>query len=262
MATIREAILKVFDLLDKPLTPEKIYDKIIEDDLYAFNTESPVHVIKTRLRRECEGLEFTTSSKQKYFQLLSDGFYWVLDRPIPKDVSVAKSTSPYSGLNKHLKETYSNYLENFKANVLNYLKNLKPYKFEQFCGEFLKKYGFQDVQVTNQTRDGGIDGFGELKIGFTHLEVAFQCKRYDKSKIQPKDIREFRGCIKEKCIYGIFFTTAEFNKPAIAEADRKDLKAIVLIDGISLVDFMIKERFGIDVTEEMPIYISDLDNLI
>lgn len=33
MATIREAILKVFDLLDKPLTPEKIYDKIIEEDL-------------------------------------------------------------------------------------------------------------------------------------------------------------------------------------------------------------------------------------
>lgn len=214
------------------------------------------------MRRECEGLEFATSSKQKYFQLLSGGLYWVLDRPIPKNRIVAKTTSPYSNLNQNLKQTYISYIQEWKSNILAFLKNLDPYKFEEFCGEFLKKYGFQNVVVTNKSKDGGIDGFGELKIGFTHLEVAFQCKRYNKSKIQPKDIREFRGCIKEKCIYGIFFTTAEFNKVAIAEADRKDLKAIVLIDGNSLVDFMIKERFGIDIDEEFVSYVSDLDNII
>src|SRR5690606_13606235 len=118
--------------------------------------------------------------------------------------------------------------------------------------------GFHDVEVTSKSRDGGIDGFGQLKVGFTHLEVSFQCKRYNKGKIQPKHIREFRGCIREKCIYGIFFTTAEFSGPAIREAERKDLKPVVLLDGTNLVDFMIKERFGVDIIEELPVYVSEL----
>jgi restriction system protein len=260
--TIREAILKVFEHEGKPLTPESIYDKILEEDLYQFNTDSPIHVVKTRLRRECEGLEFATSSKHKYFQLLSDGTYWLLDKPIPTNKFKAKATTPHSELNTRLKQAYSDYIQSFKANLLDYLKNLDPYKFEEFCGELLTKYGFNNVEVTSKSRDGGIDGYGQLKLGFTHLEVAFQCKRFNKNNIQPKDIREFRGSIREKCIYGIFFTTAGFSNTAIQEAERKDLKSVVLIDGLTLVDFMIKERFGVDIIEELPVFVSELDNII
>lgn len=260
--TIRETILKVFDEVGKPLTPEAIYDKIVEDDLYQFNTESPVHVVKTRLRRECEGLEFATSSKHKFFQLLSDGTYWVLNRPLPNNYEKAKFISPHSKLNDELNKAYDEYTTKFKANLLNYLKNLDPYKFEEFCGQLLKKYGFQNVEVTSKSRDGGIDGFGNLKVGFTHLEVSFQCKRYNKVEVQPKEIREFRGCIREKCIYGIFFTTADFSNPAFHEAERTDLKPVVLMNGLNIVDFMIKERFGVDVLEEVPIFASNIDNLI
>ena len=259
--TIREAILIVFEQEKQPLTPESIYDKIVEEDLYQFNTESPVHVVKTRLRRECEELDFATSSKQKFFQLLSNGKYWVLDKPLPQNSEKAKSTSPHSKLNDQIKDSYSAYTSSYKQNLLDYLKGLDPFKFEDFCGQLLTKYGFQNVEVTSKSRDGGIDGFGLLKVGFTHLEVSFQCKRYSQSKIQPKHIREFRGSIKEKCTYGIFFTTSEFSKTAVIEADRKDLKPVVLLDGKNMLDFMVKERFGVEVIEEYPIYISDIDNL-
>jgi len=40
--------------------------------------------------------------------------------------------------------------------------------------------------------DGGIDGYGKLKVGLAHLNVAFQCKRWTKGNIQRTEIDKFQ----------------------------------------------------------------------
>lgn len=257
--TIREAILSVFKHEDKPLTAEKIYDQIIEQDLYDFNTDQPIHVVRTRLRRDCEGLTFASSNKKKYFQLLSDGSYWLKGKPIPKGIT-QKVIETRSELNVSLEKEYAAYFENFKENLLNALKHLVPTKFESFCKNFIIAYGFKNSKVTPATRDGGIDGFGQFTIGLTDLEVAFECKRWNKSTVGPDVVRRFRGSIPVRCVYGIIFTTSVFSNPAKKEAERKDLKPIVLMDGRDIVDFMIKNKFGVKMEKQFDMLINQIDS--
>ena len=214
--TIREAISEVLQILDKPMLPEDIYLQIEKRKLYHFNTDQPIHVIKTRLRRDCEGLEFKSASQKKYFQLLSDGTYWLKGTDLPKGIK-GKVTSTYSELNEKLDRNYKTYLIQFRTSLLESLKNLSFSEFEGFCKNLIMAYGFTKTVVTPKTRDGGIDGFGNLTIGFTDLKVAFECKRWDKNRIGYKVIRSFRGSVPESCIYGIFFTTSLYTESAKKE---------------------------------------------
>lgn len=67
--TIVEAIKKVMIEESNSLTSEEIYDKIIERELYKFNSNSPIHVVDTAIRRHCKDLDFISSKQIKYFQI-------------------------------------------------------------------------------------------------------------------------------------------------------------------------------------------------
>lgn len=92
--------------------------------------------------------------------------------------SVKKSYEVSKDVIKHLKEMHQSHIEKFKASILNQLKEIEPDTFEHFSMKLLEVYGFKDMKVTQKSRDGGIDGFGKLKVGITHLSVAFQSKRW------------------------------------------------------------------------------------
>jgi len=63
--------------------------------------------------------------------------------------------------------------------LLELLKAVPPYGFELLCQRLLREHGFEDVEVTQKSRDGGIDGYGVLRLSpFVSLKVAFQAKRY------------------------------------------------------------------------------------
>jgi restriction system protein len=48
--------------------------------------------------------------------------------------------------------------------LLDILKSLPPHGFELICGRLLREHGFEDVEVTQRSRDGGIDGYGLLRL--------------------------------------------------------------------------------------------------
>ena len=91
------------------------------------------------------------------------------------------------------KNSHSNYteppeeLEPWKLELSDIIKNMNPFAFERLTQRILRECGFSQVSVTKKTSDGGIDGFGKLKIGgiFTY-NVAFQCKRYSGSVAQAR----------------------------------------------------------------------------
>lgn len=260
--TIREAIIHVLKANNKPMAPEDIYLQIEKEKLYHFNTDQPVHVVNTRLRRDCEGLDFKSASQKKHFQLLSDGTYWLKDSSIPKEFKSKALISTHSELNQKLAKNYNAYLTGFKEGILERLKKITFSEFEGFCRNLISAYGFTNAVITPPTRDGGIDGFGYLTIGFTDLKVAFECKRWNKNKIDYRVIRSFRGSISESCTYGIFFTTSRYTETAKKEAEREGYKPIVLLDGEDIVDFMIEKRFGVGMEKELPVLVNQIDLIL
>ena len=68
--TIIEAIKQVLSQNTSGLTSQKIYDKIIEQNLYVFGAQKPVAVVNGEIRRRCSGLEFPTALPIKLFEIV------------------------------------------------------------------------------------------------------------------------------------------------------------------------------------------------
>ena len=55
-----------------------------------------------------------------------------------------------------------------REQLLNVLKSLSPSGFERICQRLLREAGFEKVEVTGRSGDGGIDGNG-VQIGRAHV---------------------------------------------------------------------------------------------
>lgn len=267
--TIREAAIEALKRSGKPLPVNKIYDLIIEKDLYRFNAENPRNIVNGEIRRHCVGIEFPTAKTDKDFQILIDGTFWLKDVPVPcqteysykSEIIVRKDADTLKNIFMELKGIHAIHNEAFKAQMLTQLKKISPQTFETFGKRLLEAYGFIDMEVTSYVKDGGLDGFGKLKVGITYLNVAFQCKRWTSNSVGRTEIDKFRGAIQGTHEQGIIFTTSSFSKEALNATRRSGAVPIILIDGITIVDFMIEKKFGV-VAESMPVYINALDNVL
>ena len=123
------------------------------------------------------------------------------------------------------------------------------YEFEEFLKEYLIKMGLDEVQVTQRSRDGGIDltairkGVGDFSdIDITHYYI--QAKRNSpRSKISVNKIRELKGTIPFG-YKGMFITTSDFTTDATTEATNDPSKPVVAINGKALVMSCIDNGIG------------------
>jgi restriction system protein len=258
--TIKEAIFKVLNNSKVPLSSKSIYDSIIEHDYYRFKAENPPYIVRSLIRRHCQGLDFPSSSTKKYYQIFEDGTYQTIDFNPTKGLNATLINVSKSNILKELKDLHSSLTLEFKQTILSQLKSIDPEKFEIFCKKLLEVYGFKDLMVTQVRKDGGIDGYGKLKVGITYLNVAFQSKRWKDTSVGRTEIDKFRGAIQGDFEQGIFITTSTFSKQASNATTKKGAVPIILIDGSMVVDIMIEKRFGISV-EHMPIYINSIDEI-
>ena len=129
--------------------------------------------------------------------------------------------------------------------LLPVLKALSPAGFERRCQRLLREHGFQNVNVTGRSGDGGIDGEGILEINpLLSLKVIFQCKRYQGS-VGAGMIRDFRGAMIGRADKGIVITTGTFTMDAKKEAIRDGADPIELIDGEKLVQMFERLELGV-----------------
>lgn len=256
---IKDAIFKVLEKENKPLTVKEIYLQIVENQFYKFNSDNPEHIVRTLLRRQSDNINFPSSRKIKYFIFLEDGTFWFKDRPF---ISKQKNKNIYR---EHLPideivDLHKKYNLAFKKLILQQLSNIQPDDFEEFCRKLLSVYGFRNVKVTQKSKDGGIDGYGELKIGIATMQVAFECKRWISTVGRPK-VSQFRGDIQGRYQQGIFFTTSKFSKDAKDSSLQPGAVPIILIDGNSIVDLMMEKEFGVEKIE-LPIFSNALDLIL
>jgi len=100
-----------------------------------------------------------------------------------------------------------------KPTLLEVLQNLSPVGFEQLCGRLLREYDFENIEITQKSHDGGIDGYANLKLNaFLNLSVFFQCKRYQ-GTVPTEKVQAFIGVMetnKRSVEKGILITTGTF----------------------------------------------------
>ncbi len=124
----------------------------------------------------------------------------------------------------------------WRTRLLEILQAMDPSAFERLCQRLLREAGFIEVEVTGRSGDGGIDGYGTIRIGgLISFNVLFQCKRY-KGSIGANIVRDFRGAMVGRADKGLIITTGAFTREARKEATRDGAPPLDLIDGDLLVE--------------------------
>ncbi len=135
--------------------------------------------------------------------------------------------------------------QEISPNLLEVLQSVTPIGFEHICKRLLREHGFESVNVTKATHDGGIDGYGTLELNpFVSIKVLFQCKRY-KGTVARAQVGDFRNAMIGRAEKGIILTTGTFSEDAKREASRDGAPPIELIDGKKLVDLFEKVELGV-----------------
>lgn len=135
----------------------------------------------------------------------------------------------------------------WQEQLIEELQSIHPSAFERLCQRLLRELGFQNVEVTGQSNDGGIDGKGMLRLGgVLSFHVIFQAKRY-KGSVSPSVVRDFRGAMVGRADKGLILTTGSFTREAKREASRDGAPPIDLMDGNDLAEKLKELRLGIDV---------------
>lgn len=142
-------------------------------------------------------------------------------------------------------ESGSGLTGDFKNEILKLMREMPPDAFERLCQRFLRESGFQQVEVTGRSGDGGIDGRGLLQVNpLMSIHVLFQCKRY-KGSVGSEALRNFRGAMTGRTDKGIFITTGTFTSEAKREALREGAPPIELVDADKLVTMFEKLELGL-----------------
>jgi restriction system protein len=127
------------------------------------------------------------------------------------------------------------------------LRGLSAEGFEKVCRELLRESGFENVEITGGSADGGIDGFGTLELNsFVSFKVIFQCKRYKEGNtVSRAQVGDFRNAMIGRAEKGIIMTTSTFSNAAIQEAQRDGAPKVELVDGAMLVKMFEKVELGV-----------------
>ena len=154
-----------------------------------------------------------------------------------------------------LERVHSELNKVLKDELLIRIHQNSPEFFEKLVVELMEKMGYGRGEVTQRSRDEGIDGVVyQDKLGFDVIYV--QAKRYDMNKtVGRPELQKFGGAIPEKNAKGLFVTTAAFSADAKQYADERH---IILIDGQRLAQLMVEHDFG--VSTEYVYKVKKIDN--
>jgi len=109
------------------------------------------------------------------------------------------------------------------------LKRLSWDDFERLCVELFEKQGWKAVGNSKKGADGGID----IRMKRRNTKAIVQCKRYTKTRVTVKVLREMYGLMYEhKADKAYIVTTSTFTRECYKYIDGKNIE---LINGIALV---------------------------
>lgn len=130
-----------------------------------------------------------------------------------------------------------------RQSLLDGARGAPPDAFERLVGELLAAMGFEDVEVTKVSSDGGIDVRGTLVVGETvRIRMAVQAKRW-KGNVQAPIVQQVRGSLGAH-EQGLIIATSDFSRGAREEAIRSDAAPVALMNGEQLAALLAKHEIG------------------
>ncbi|MBA3647813.1 MAG: restriction endonuclease [Chitinophagales bacterium] len=164
-----------------------------------------------------------------------------------KKERIVKQKKTKSNLNEEQDNNEELQKITWQQEIITELQTISSSSFERLCQRLLRELGFQNVEVTGKSNDGGIDGKGLLRIGgVLSFHVIFQAKRY-KNSISPSVVRDFRGAMVGRADKGLIITTGTFTREAKREAQRDGAPPIDLMDENDLAEKLKELKLGIEI---------------
>jgi restriction system protein len=136
------------------------------------------------------------------------------------------------------------------------LGELPPYQFEHLVRDLLEAMGYEDVKVTKQSGDRGVDVVATVQFGITTVTEVVQVKRH-KGSINRPVLDQLRGALPyHEAIRGTIITLGTFTKGCKEVALYPGAAPITLIDGDRLLELLVRHEIGI---QKRPAHIYELD---
>ena len=135
------------------------------------------------------------------------------------------------------------------------LKTIAPEEFEKIVYNLLVKIGFEDMELTPISNDGGIDVRGTMVTGeVIKTKMAVQVKRW-KQNVQSPTVQQVRGSLSAH-EQGLIITTSDFSKGAQEEADKSDKTPIALMNGETFAALLMEYEIFVKKT---PVQVYDFE---
>ena len=140
------------------------------------------------------------------------------------------------------------------------LEKMHPYRFEHLVRELLEAMGYEDVTVTKESGDRGVDVLATVQFGITTIREVIQVKRHQGAIGRPI-LDQLRGALPyHNAIRGTIITIGNFSKGCVDAALFQGAAPIGLINGDKLIGLLIEHEVGI-VKRPASLYELDTDFL-
>ncbi len=145
------------------------------------------------------------------------------------------------------------------------LGTMDPYRFESLVKDLLEAMDYEDVVVTKQSGDKGVDVVANYEFGITQIREVVQVKRHQGSITRPV-LDQLRGALPyHQAIRGTIITLGKFAQGCKDAALFPGAAPITLIDGDKLIELMLKHEVGIKKRTQALVEIDEsyfIDNVV
>jgi restriction system protein len=226
------------------------FTEAAERVLNEFGHKSPMHyreITAKALQQSWISTSGKTPQASMYSQLITEIRRDKNHGRLPRFVQHGKG---YFGLSKWMGRGLAFEIEQHNRRVRQklhaHLLKMDPGEFEDLIGRLLAELGFESVEVTRRSQDGGIDVRGTLVVGdVIRTQMAVQVKRWKtKTHVQAPVVQQVRGSLGTH-EQGLIITTSDFSVGAKREAERPNAVPVALMNGEKLVELLAEHQVGI-----------------
>lgn len=123
-----------------------------------------------------------------------------------------------------------------------------------FLARVLEALGFNAVEITQPTRDGGKDAYCRYKRGIVTSEAIVSAKHWKSKKVAADEVQRLRG-IRGNADTAVIVTSSEFSAEAKTEAEpSQNQRSVVLIDGDLIVETCFTHSIGVKLVPLTSLY--------
>jgi restriction system protein len=146
---------------------------------------------------------------------------------------------------RNVLESIGQYNDTQKELLKEKLKVMSPYQFEHLIRQLLEVMGYEDVVVTKQSGDKGVDVVATVQFGITTITEVVQVKRHQGSIGRPV-LDQLRGALPyHNAIRGTLITLGSFSRGCRDVALYAGAAPISLIDGDKLLELLFEHEIGV-----------------